>query len=155
MPDLILCSRQDAIKIGFGDEAKAIELVKCDPQAWDPAFLDDPILWASSDVEVAAYNRYSLSYSADPSVYPMFIRKTAATLTVYYTWKKFASGQAMAEFVKAAKADADADMARLRDSKQGMGGTKRPTARIHGVSDIDMTDGGLFPRMTIRGWMRL
>ena len=155
MPDLILCSRAEVISMGFGDVNKAIELVKCDPQAWDPAFLDDPILWASSDVEVAADNRHSLGYSADPSVYPVYIRKTTATRAVYYTWKKFCSGQAMAEYVKAALTESDGDLARLRDSKQGLGSAKRLPPRLRGISEIDLTDGGRVPRMSLGGWRRL
>lgn len=156
MPDLLLCSRQDVIDIGFaGDTSEAIKLTKSDPTAWNPALLDMPIKLASADVEVAAGNNWSLNYSADPSVYPFHLRKSAAVRAVYYTWFCYSRGQAAPENVKAAKTDSDAELERLRASKQGIGTVKTAPRRLYGVAGIDTTSGGTFPRMTLDGWRRL
>ena len=156
MPDLMLCSRDDVIKIGFGgDTAEAIKLTRSDPTAWDPSLLDMPIQMASADVELAAGNRFSLPYSADPSVYPFAIRKITAMRAVYYAWYSYSRGQAAGELVKAAQSQTDGELDKLRENKTGAGTLKPPPRRIYGVSDIDLTEGGTVPRMTLAGWRRL
>jgi len=156
MPDLLLCSRDDVIKIGFGgDTSEAVKLTRSDPQSWDPSLLDMPIQMASADVELAAGNRFSLGYSADPSVYPFALRKIAAMRAVYYAWYSYSRGQGMPEFVKAAQAQTDGELQALRDNKTGAGTLKPPPRRIYGVSDIDLTAGGTVPRMSLAGWSRL
>lgn len=156
MPDILLCSRDDVIKIGFGDDtSEAIKLTRSDPTAWDPARLDMPIQMASADVELAAGNRFALAYSADPTVYPFALRKITAMRAVYYCWYSYARGQAMAENVKAALSQTDQELQALRDSKTGAGTLKTPPRRIYGVTEIDLTEGGTVPRMTLAGWSRL
>jgi len=156
MPDLLLCSQDDVLKIGFGgDTASAIALTSSDATAWNPSLLDWPILMASSDVEQAAGNRFSLGYSTDPSVYPFALRKITAMRAVYYAWFSYARGQAMPEYVKAAQAQTDGELQALRDNKTGAGTLKPPARRIYGVSDIDLTAGGTVPRMSLAGWSRL
>ena len=156
MPDLKLCSRQDVIAMGFGgDTSAAVALTRSDPQAWNPALLDTPILMASSDVEVAAGNRFSLNVSDDPSTYPFALRKTAALRAVYYCWYSYARGQAMPPEAKAAWDTTESDLARLRESKQGAGIVSPPPRRLYGVAEIDLTGGGAVPRMSLGGWSRL
>jgi len=156
MPDLILCSQDDVLKIGFGgDTSQAIRLTRSDATAWNPARLDMPIQMASADVELAAGNRFSLPYSTDPSVYPFALRKICAIRAVYYCWFMYSRGQAIAEYVKAAQEQTDRDLQALRDNKTGAGTLKPPPRRIYGVSDIDLTAGGAVPRMSLDGWRRL
>ncbi len=156
MPDLLLCSRQDVIDIGFGgDTSEAIKLTRSDPTAWDPGLLDMPIKMASADVELAAGNRFVLAYSTDVTTYPFPLRKITAMRAVYYAWWCYTRTQAMTEAVKAAQTQTDSELASLRDSKTGAGILKPPQVRTHAVADIDMTDGGRFPRITLDGWRRL
>lgn len=156
MPDLMLCSRDDVIRIGFGgDTSEAIKLTRSDPQSWDPSLLDLPIQMGSADVELAAGNRFALAYSSDPSVYPFALRKIAAMRAVYYAWFSYSRGQAAGELVKAAQTQTDAELQALRDNKTGAGTLKPPPRRISGVSDIDLTSGGAVPRMSLDGWRRL
>ena len=156
MPDLLLCSRQDVIDLGFGgDTAEIIKLTKSDPTAWNPALLDLPIKLASGQVEQAAGNNWSLNYSADPSVYPFAIRSAAAILAVWWTWFSYSRGQAAPDLVQTAKTAGDEALERLRASKQGIGTVKTAPRRLYGVAGIDTTSGGTFPRMTLDGWRRL
>ena len=152
----MLCSRDDVIRIGFGgDTASAIQLTRGDATAWDGSRLDMPIQMASADVELAAGNRFALAYSSDPSVYPFALRKIAAMRAVYYAWFTYSRGQAAGDLVKAAQEATDRDLQALRDSKTGAGTLKPPPRRIYGVSDIDLTNGGTVPRMSLDGWRRL
>ncbi len=157
--DLMLCSRDDVIAMGFGgDVSEAIKLTRSDPQAWQASLLDTPIKMASADVEVAAGNRFALGpppVGVGPEVYPFPLRKTTALRAVYYCWLTYCRGQAMPDGVKAAWDTTESDLARLRDSKQGPGTVKPPSSRIAGTAQIDLTDGGAFPRMTLDGWRGL
>jgi hypothetical protein len=152
----MLCSRQDVIDIGFGgDTSEAVKLTRSEPQNWDPSKLDMPIKMGSADVELAAGNRFSIPYSDDPTTYSFALRKIAAMRAVYYCWFTYSRGQAAGDLVKAVQEATDRDLTAMRDSKTGAGTVKPPPRRIYGVADIDLTNGGTVPRMSLAGWRRL
>lgn len=148
-PDLYLCTRDDVLRWGFGgDAAEARKLAGVD--TWDPALLDDPIKAASSDLEVAAENKHNFTYDPDPTNQPFWVRKTVGMRAVYYLWFSHSGGKTCPEIAKAAKADTDAELDRLRQNKQGVG-VKAPPPRLTSMA-ADLTNGGTFPRMSLDGW---
>ena len=157
MPDLKLCSRDDVINLAFrGDLSQVVALTRSDPtQPFDYTKLDFPILLGSSDVELAAGNRFALQPSDDPTTYPLGVRRMAATRAAYWLWFRDAAGTAMPPELQALVDALDAELDRLRKGEQGLGGQKTPPRRYAAVAYVDLTDGGAFPRMSLDGFRRL
>lgn len=150
-PDLLLCSRDDVLNFCFrrdASEAKKLAQVG----TWDPALLDDAIKAASSDVEVAAANKFTLGYSTDVTVYPFHLRKLAALRAGYYFWLFNSKGIACPENLKREVTDQDLQV--LRDGKGGAGTQKAPTSRVTSAAP-DTTMGGTVSRMSLPGFALL
>lgn len=146
--DLQLCTPAEVIAFCFAnDVAEAMKLAKVG--AWDDALLIDAIKAASSDVEVACGNKYSLQYSADVTVYPYHLRKLTALRAGYYFWLFKAKGMACPENLKREVTDPDLQL--LRDGKGGAGTQKVQPSRVTSVLP-DVTQNGTVRRMTLRGF---
>lgn len=156
MANLMLCSRALVIKLCFGDdEAEFKALTGAGTVSADLTKLDTPIMSASSDIEVAAGNKFDLPYSTDPDTYPFHIQKTAALLAGYYSWLTYAKGKGECppNLLKA-KEEADAALERIRGNKQGTGTLKPAPSRFSGLI-VDQSMGGTLDRMTVASYMRL
>lgn len=153
-PDIQLCSRADVLADCFNsDPAAAAKLAR--DGVWDPTRLDRPIIRASAEVIDAAGNKYGpIGYSADPNVYPPRLRSIAALRAGHYYWLACSGGIAEPENLRTAKTDTDQDLQRLREQKEGTL-QKTPGSRVSGAADVDLTDGGRIPRMSLGGWSRL
>lgn len=150
-PDLQLCTPADVITFCFaGDVAEARKLAAVG--VWDDALLLDPIKAASSDVEEACGNKFTLGYSTDVTIYPYHLRKLAALRSGYYFWLMRAKGMACPD--RLARTVTDPDLDRIREGKGGTGQQKPPPSRITSGAP-DVTRAGTVARMTLDGFRLL
>lgn len=156
----MLCSVADVVTYAFGGDVVALRQL-CQVPTWDSlvanAQIQPFIQSASSDVEVKSANKFGLVYSADPSVYPFFLRRITAIRSGYYLWLAKAKGQAMPATLKEAFDLSTADLDAIRDGKQGTGVAKPVESRVSAViiTDAMATQDGSFSRITQEKWTRL
>jgi len=155
MPDLKLCTRQDVLDVFNNDLAMLNKLAKGGTTTFDQTLLDKPILTASAEYDMAAGNKFSTTYNADPTTYAMGIRTIVAALAAWWFWQWNSGGMAMPEGVKTQCDWARGQLDKMEAGKRGAGTNKPGTPRVSSYRAVDTTGGGVFPRMTLNSWRRM